>query len=164
MVDDFIYLGSSLSGDGEISTEVYRRIAKASQAFGHLRESIFQNNILSITTKRMVYRAAVLSILLYGVETWAIKANILRRLDVFHNHCVGSILGVSRYQQWKERLTTKQLSAQFGMQWSIGDCILDQRLRWLGHLGRMDDDRLPKKLLFGRKDHSKAECVDVRFA
>ena len=33
--------------------------------------------------------------------------------------------------------------------WSIGDCILDQRLRWLGHLGRMDDDRLPQKLLFG---------------
>ena len=97
----------------------------------------------------MVYRAVVLSILLYGAETWAIKANILRRLDVFHNRCVGSILGVSRYQQWKERLTTKQLSAQFGMQWSIDDCILDQRLRWLGHLGRMDDDRLPKKLLFG---------------
>ena len=29
MVEDFIYLGSSLSGDGEISTEVYHRIAKA---------------------------------------------------------------------------------------------------------------------------------------
>ena len=149
MVDDFIYFGSSLSGDGEISTEVYGRIGKASQAFGRLRESIFQNNTLSISSKRMVYRAVVLSVLLYGAETWAIKANMLRRLDVFHNRCVRSILGVSRYQQWRERLTTKQLSAQFGMQWSIGDCILDQRLRWLGHLGRMDDDRLPKKLLFG---------------
>ena len=58
MVDEFIYFGSS---NGEITTEVYRRIAKASQAFGHLRESTFRNNTLSVSTKRMVYRAVVLS-------------------------------------------------------------------------------------------------------
>ena len=83
---------------------------------------------------------------MYGAETREIKA---KQLDDFHNRCVRSILGVSRYQQWKERLTIKRLSAQFGMQWSIGDCILAQRLRWLGHLGRMNDDGLPEKLLFG---------------
>ena len=26
---------------------------------------------------------------------------------------------------------------------------MDQRLRWLGHLGRMDEERLPKRVLFG---------------
>ena len=26
---------------------------------------------------------------------------------------------------------------------------MDQRLQWLGHLGRMSSDRLPKQLLFG---------------
>ena len=31
----------------------------------------------------------------------------------------------------------------------MADFVLDQRLRWLGYLGRMSSDRLPKQLLFG---------------
>ena len=27
--------------------------------------------------------------------------------------------------------------------------IMESHLRWLGHLGRISDDRLPKQLLFG---------------
>ena len=34
------------------------------------------------------------------------------------------------------------------MPYSIADCILDRRLQWLGHLGRMDDECTPKQLLF----------------
>ena len=35
------------------------------------------------------------------------------------------------------------------MQHSISDIILEQRLRWLGHVGRIDEVRLPNRLLFG---------------
>ena len=34
------------------------------------------------------------------------------------------------------------------MQWSIADFIMERRLRWLGHLGHMSDDRLFKQLQF----------------
>ena len=56
---------------------IFCRIAKASQAFEHLREPIFRNSNFSISTKRAVYKAVVLSVLLYGAETWPIKANLL---------------------------------------------------------------------------------------
>ena len=35
------------------------------------------------------------------------------------------------------------------MEQSLEDMIVLRRLRWLGHLARMDDHRLPKKILFG---------------
>ena len=38
------------------------------------------------------------------------------------------------------------------MQDSISDIILEQRLRWLGHVGRMDEERLPNRLLLQRRD------------
>jgi len=56
---------------------------------------------------------------------------------------VWTILGVSRYQQWREHITTDKLSEVFGMQWSIADFIMERRLCWLGHLGCMADYRLP---------------------
>ena len=149
VVSHFTYLGFNISKDGEVTVEIDCRIAKASRAFGCLRKPIFQDRNLSIATKRQVYQAVVLSVLLYGAETWLLKAQHVKRLKSFHNRCIRTILGVTRYQQWKERITSAHLASTFGMQQLISDFVMEQRLRWLGHLGRMGNDRLPKKVLFG---------------
>ena len=99
MVSEFTYLGSCLCDDGEVTTEVACRIARASKAFVSLCEAIFMNRTFSVSTKRNVYKAVVLPILLYGAKTWTIKAPDLHCLITFHNCCVRNILGVSRYQQ-----------------------------------------------------------------
>ena len=82
---------SSISRDGNVMEDVKCRIAKA---FGCLRGPIFNNYILSIPTKRPVYKGIVLSVLMYGAETWTLKAELLITL---HNRCVRTILGVTRY-------------------------------------------------------------------
>ena len=94
-------------------------------------------------------QACVLSALLYGSETWTVKAPHLRRLASFHNQCLRRILGVSRSQQWQERLTTTELAERFGIPQPMETIIRQRRLQWLGHLGRMSPSRLPKKVLFG---------------
>ena len=125
-------------------------ISKVARAFGCLQKSIFQNRHLSVETKRKVYKAAVLSVLLYGAETWTIKAGSVRRLSGFHNRCIRTIMGISRYQQqWKEHTSSRRLAAGFGMEETIADLLMHHRLRWLGHLARMEDHRMPKQLLFG---------------
>ena len=156
MVEQFTYLGSVISSYGDVMEDVKGRIAKASRVFGCLRNPIFKNPTLSISTKRTVYKATVLAVLLYGAETWTLKAEHVRRLNSFHNHCERTILGVTRYQQWKQRLTSKAMATRFGLDWSILDIIMDRRLQWLGRLGRMDDERLPKKMLFGELRKKRA--------
>ena len=47
-----------------------RSIERASRTFGGLQQSIFEDPDLSITTKRYIYRACVLSVLQYGSECW----------------------------------------------------------------------------------------------
>ena len=75
-----------------------------------------------------------------------LKTKHARRLDSFHSRCIRSILGVTKYQQWTEKLSSSHLAATSD---SPLDIILEQRLRWLGHLGGMEESRLPKRVLFG---------------
>ena len=101
MVSDFTYLGSNITSDGEVKEDVKICIGKAARAFGCLQRAVFQYRRLSVETKRKVYKAVVLSVLLYVTETWAIKVESLRRLTSFHNRCVRSIMGVTKYQHWE---------------------------------------------------------------
>ena len=108
------------------SGEVVARLAKASRAFGCLRSAIFRSQRISVATKREVYRAVILSTLLYGAETWAVKADSVRKMRGFHNRCIRSMLGVSRFQQWKERITSKELAKTLGMTESMTEILRRQ--------------------------------------
>ena len=149
IVQDFTYLGSNITRDGEVTDEVKCRIGKAARAFGCLQKRIFQNRCLSVETKRKVYRAVVLSVLLYGAETWTIKAESVRCLSGFPQQMCTDNQGVTKYQQWKERISLRRLAAAFGMEETIMHLLMKQRLWWLGHLARMEPSRMPKQLLFG---------------
>ena len=102
MVEDFTYLGSNINRDGEVKEEVTCHSAKVARASVCLQRSMFQNQHLSVETKRNVYKVTVPSVLLYRVETWTVKAESIRHLSGFYNECIRSMLGVTKYQQWKE--------------------------------------------------------------
>ena len=58
------YLGSLIMDDEKIDEEIDKRIADASRAFGALRQAVFEDDNLSVTTKRKDYQACVLAVLL----------------------------------------------------------------------------------------------------
>ena len=67
MVKEFPYLGSIITSDGEVDSDVKIRIAKAASTFDSLRKSIsyFTNQRLSIDVKCAVYNAIV-----YALHVW----------------------------------------------------------------------------------------------
>ena len=67
-VCQFPYLGSLIAESGWSHEEVDRRIAHASRAFGALRRAVFKDSNLSVKTKRSVYNACLMTVLLYGSE------------------------------------------------------------------------------------------------
>ena len=148
-VKEFAYLGSIVDSYGDILKDVENRIAHASRAFGALRRSVFMDSGLSLRTKRLVYRAVVLGVLLYGSETWATKRVASRKIEVFHNRCLRNILGITKMQQRLGRISSVQVAKWFGMEESLEEMIAARRLWWLGHVARMNDDCTPKRLLFG---------------
>ena len=59
------YLGTTVANDNKLDAKLEVRISNASK-------SVWQNKDSIIKTKRAVYRAIVLSALLYGVESWVL--------------------------------------------------------------------------------------------
>ena len=149
LVESFQYLGSIIISNEDLYEELSGRLAKAAKMFGCLCQSNFVNQLLSIETCRCVYLATVVAILLYGSEMSAVKVDQMRRLEVFHNRCVRGVLGASRYQQWRNHISSEQLAVEFGMCNGISGLLVQRPLCWLGHAARMEDDCLPKQLLFG---------------
>ena len=68
--------------------DVEDRVASVSHAFGALCRPVFHDGGLSLRTKRMVYRAAVLGVLLYGAETWASKRGTIQKVETFDSRCL----------------------------------------------------------------------------
>ena len=67
-----------------IDDEVNARIAKASAAFGRLRGSVEDRSGIRLDTKLKVYKAVVLTTLLYACETWIVYQRHAQRLNHFH--------------------------------------------------------------------------------
>jgi hypothetical protein len=86
---------------------------------------------------------------MYGSETWPMRADDLRKLSVFDHRCLRSIAKV----QWEHRTSNAELRQMvFGKKNSpsIDQLIMLHRLRWLGHVLRMPDDRLPRRAVFAQ--------------
>ena len=73
------------SGQG---TAEGRRIGAARSAFVRLKRWLCGRREISTATKGRIYLAIVRTILLYGCETWPLRAVDLRKLEVFDNDCL----------------------------------------------------------------------------
>ncbi|XP_063594818.1 uncharacterized protein LOC134771786 [Penaeus indicus] len=150
VVDKFAYLGSCISSDGTMDAEIDCRIAKASAAFGALQRRVWSAAGIRRSTKVKVYQAMVLLTLLYGCEAWTCYAKHLKRLEAFHQRKLRSLLGIS----WKDHITNAEVLARAGLP-SVEARIRSSQLRWVGHVVRMPEHRLPKQILYSELEACK---------
>lgn len=149
-VDKFTYLGSTVTCNLSLDVEINQRIAKAATTLGRLSERVWDNNSLTRSTKMGVYRACVLSTLLYGSETWTTYARQERRLNTFHQRSLRRILGIS----WRDKVTNTDILSMARLP-SLLNILRQRRLRWIGHVRRMPDGRIPKDLFYGELSKGK---------
>ena len=83
----------------------------------------------------LLYNSNVKSVLLYGSESWRVVKTDTRRMEVFHNRCLRRICQIF----WPNQISNDELYKKTGSR-SITKEITHRRLRWLGHVLRMEQD------------------------
>ena len=126
-----------------IDDDISARLGKVSASFGRLTKRLW--NERGMCTKFNMCCAVVLTTLLYGCEVWTPYRRHIRRLDQFHMRCLRQIAGI----KWQDMLPNTEVLEQCGT-WRIEFHIKREQLRWSGPQVRMNDDRIPKPLFYGK--------------
>ena len=104
-MEHFTYLGSVISNDATVSNDLDNRLFKASSSSGRLSNRVWQSHSPHLSTKLQVYRAVVVTTLLYDAETWVLYWKQIRLLKRFHHHCLRSILGI----KWQDHVSNEEV-------------------------------------------------------
>ena len=139
VVDDFTYLGTSLTNEGSMDKEISCRIGKASAAFNKLAK-IWKSRKIPLSLKMKFYNSNVISTLLYASETWHLKVNQERKIDAFDIRCLRKILRI----KWSDFLTNVEVR-QRCKQHRASNLICKRRLSWFGHVNRFPSSRIAKQ-------------------
>ncbi|XP_076063461.1 uncharacterized protein LOC143038321 [Oratosquilla oratoria] len=119
-----LIVDNTISNDGILDKQISARICKASQALGRLRTQVLNQRNFRLSIKLKVYRAVVLTSLLYGCESWTLYRRHLKQLDRFHMRSLRSILNI----KWQNRVTNLEVLDRAEMT-SIEAMILKIQLR-----------------------------------
>ena len=99
-----------------------------------------------------IYRTIILSVVLYGCETWLLKLREEHRLRVFESR-VFRIFGPKRdgvTGEWR-KLHNEELNILYCSP-SIVWVIKSRRMRWTGHVARMEEGRGVHRVLVGKPE------------
>ena len=97
-MDDFIFLGSKITADGECSHEIKRHLLLGRKVITNI-DSILKSRDITLPTKVRLVKSMVVPVVMYGYESWTIKKAEHRRIDDFELWCWRRLLRVPWLQE-----------------------------------------------------------------
>ena len=127
-VSKFCYLGDALGSGGGVVEAARAKMRCAWAKFKEL-SPILTVPGASYCVKGRIYSACVQSVLIYGTETWAMKADDLKSLE--RTECNDGEMDV--WVSLKDRRRSEDLCNLPGIN-CVADVVRHGRLRWYEHL------------------------------
>ena len=126
-VTDFIFLGSSITAEGDYSHAIKRCLFLGRKAMTNL-DSILKSRDITLLTKVHLVKAMVFPVVMYGCESWTIKKAKHQRIDAFELWCWRRLLRVP----WTARRSNLSILKEISPEYSLEGLML--KLQYFGHL------------------------------
>ena len=112
------------------------------RAWGALK-SVLNNRGLRIKAKKCLYEGVIVPTALYGAEAWGMRNAERRKVNVLKMKCFRNLVGESR----KDRVRNEEVRRRAGIEMELSSRADQGVLRWFGHVERMDDYRMARRVL-----------------
>ena len=126
-IQDFIFLGSKITADGDCSHEIKRCLLLGRNAMTNL-DSILQTRDITLPTK--VWQAMVFPVVMYRCKCWTIKKAECQRIDAFELWCWRRLLRVP----WTARRPNLSILKEINPEYSLEGLMQKPKLQYFGHL------------------------------
>ena len=111
-VSDFIFLGSTITADGDCGHEIKRRLLLGRKVMTNL-DSLLKSRDITLPTKVRLVKAMVFPVVMYGCESWTINKAECQRNDAFALWCWRRLLRVP----WTARRFNQSILSKGDQSW-----------------------------------------------
>jgi hypothetical protein len=144
-VSSFKYLGNVINEEGKISELVKDRIQVGNRAYA-ANYRMLKSEIIKRSVKMHIYKTLIRPVVTYGSETWTLTKSDENLLRIFERKILRKIYG--SFQEgdiWRIR-NNEELNTSINGD-EIVKCTKAQRIRWLGHVKRMEVGAMPRNMM-----------------
>jgi hypothetical protein len=147
------YLETTVRKHKLIQEEIKNRLNSGNACY-HSVQNLLSSRLLTKNTRIRIYRTKILPVVLYGCETCSLTLRQEHRLRVFENRVLRRIFGPQWYEVtrgWR-KLYNEELHNLFSSL-SIVRMIKSRRMRWAGHVTRIEGKRnILYRILVGKPE------------
>ena len=149
IVENFKYLGVILNEDNNNQIDLQERKINANKTYFMLQK-FFKNKNISEKLKLRLKNTIIDKTLTYASETWTLPKSDRKQLNILEMKVCRRILGPvydNEKESWRI-LTNKEIYASVKKKPAVIETLRLNRLRWFGHVQRMEENRIPKRILY----------------
>ena len=151
-VEEFKYLETILTNQNSTQEEIKGRL-NSGNACCHAVQKLLYSGLIFKNLKIKKYRSIILSVVLYGCETWSLVLREERRLRVCENRVLRRIFGPKKDEvtgEWR-KLHYEELNDLYSSP-NILRLIKSRRMRWAENVARMGERRCTYRILVGKPE------------
>ena len=143
-VADFIFLGSKITADVDLSHEIKRCLLLGKKVMTNL-DSILKSRDITLPTKVHLVKAMVFPVVMYGCESRTIKKAECQRIDAFELWYWRRHLRVP----WITKRSNQSILKEISPGCSLEGLMLKLKFQYCGHLMQRADS-FEKTLILGK--------------
>lgn len=140
--NQYKYLGVLFDEQGTDEIEIKTRNMQARRMIATLNGVLWSGE-MGKRRKMQIYEVVIKSGLLYGSETWRMTEAIKRKLEATEMDALRRAARISR----RDRIRNEEVKRRMGIEGTIIQDIEQKQLVWYGHIKRMNNNRLPKRIM-----------------
>ena len=133
-VQSFKFLGLVVTDEGS-KQDMLSRIAQTVDAFTKLKTILKDKNI-ALSSKIRLMHSLVISIFLYGCETWILTAELQRKIQATEMGCFRRLFGISYRDHVTDEEVRKRIRQTIGPYEDLLTTVKKHKLRWHRHITR----------------------------